>query len=322
MSSFRNIGKRRKASKSASDASVAVEAKATGKNAPHVDLRKLRRIDLLELLADKIRETESQAKTIEELNDLTGYLQAKVDEEAAQIAHLRYRLDLKDVLIARLAASADQADVESISAADLIRAGVTFGIPDFEQYAHETASASAYKPASESVYMPAFAQADAPEDSAYEFDSAHRPVQASAYQPKSEPAWGSVLESDPASEPEPDFEPEPGFEPEPQRAHALVPEDLPELKIEPEPAAVSPKPSGRNLSQKIPRITVAPAAKPPVIKPPVVTPTAEDPATELEPPRLVDYLPEIMNPGFAATVPIDRMQLQHDGADSGPEQEG
>ena len=62
-------------------------------SAANVDLRKLRRLDLLELLVDQIRENEDNEKTIEELTDLSERLKAKLDDKDVQIEHLKSRLN-------------------------------------------------------------------------------------------------------------------------------------------------------------------------------------------------------------------------------------
>jgi len=75
------------------------ESKAASAN---VDLRKLRRVDLLELLVDQIRENEDNTKQIQELTALSDRLKAKLDEKDEQIERLKTRLNGKDAKIAAL----------------------------------------------------------------------------------------------------------------------------------------------------------------------------------------------------------------------------
>ena len=79
---------------------------STGK----VDLRKLRRVDLLELLVDQIRENNECAASIKELTDSITVLKAKVDYKDAQIQHLLSRLEDKDAQVERLMARLDEKD--------------------------------------------------------------------------------------------------------------------------------------------------------------------------------------------------------------------
>ena len=72
------------------------------------DLRHLRRIDLLELLLDQIRENEEKATKIDELNAL--------------VEHLKDRLDEKDVRIERLLKNVDDRDAEITSLSNRNRA--------------------------------------------------------------------------------------------------------------------------------------------------------------------------------------------------------
>lgn len=68
----------------------------------NVDLRKLRRLDLLELLVDQIRENEQDTRIIDELTDQANRLAAKLDERDGQIEYLISTLYSKDVEIAAL----------------------------------------------------------------------------------------------------------------------------------------------------------------------------------------------------------------------------
>lgn len=55
------------------------------------DLRKLRRIDLLELLIEQIRENDHQAQTVAELGAIVDDLKARLDEADARIGLLLQR---------------------------------------------------------------------------------------------------------------------------------------------------------------------------------------------------------------------------------------
>ena len=66
------------------------------------ELQKLRRMDLLELLLDQIRENEKLSATNEELTSLTERLKAKLDDKDEQIERLKAKLDDKDEQIQRL----------------------------------------------------------------------------------------------------------------------------------------------------------------------------------------------------------------------------
>lgn len=66
------------------------------------DLQKLRRMDLLELLIDQVRDNEKLSATAEELADLSERLKAKLDDKDAQIERLKAKLDDKDAQIAEL----------------------------------------------------------------------------------------------------------------------------------------------------------------------------------------------------------------------------
>lgn len=72
------------------------------KGASDKDLQRLRRVDLLELLVDQIRENEYLASENAQLTDLSERLKAKLDQKDAQIEHLKERLSMKDDQINRL----------------------------------------------------------------------------------------------------------------------------------------------------------------------------------------------------------------------------
>lgn len=85
------------------------------------DLKKLRRVDLLELLYEQARENDANAQAVEELTELTDRLKAKLDEKDAQIEHLKERLNEKDAQITQLeeskdlyARAADMVDVDEL----------------------------------------------------------------------------------------------------------------------------------------------------------------------------------------------------------------
>ena len=66
------------------------------------ELQKLRRVDLLELLVDQIKDNDRLTAENDELSDLSERLKAKLDEKDAQIEHLKQRLNMKDDQIKRL----------------------------------------------------------------------------------------------------------------------------------------------------------------------------------------------------------------------------
>ena len=66
------------------------------------ELQRLRRVDLLELLLDEIRQNEQDTAKLEELTELVDRLKAKLDDKDEQIEHLKRRLDEKDQKIADL----------------------------------------------------------------------------------------------------------------------------------------------------------------------------------------------------------------------------
>lgn len=66
------------------------------------DLQRLRRVDLLELLVDQIRENDYLTTENAQLSELTERLKAKLDQKDAQIEHLKQRLNMKDDEISRL----------------------------------------------------------------------------------------------------------------------------------------------------------------------------------------------------------------------------
>lgn len=66
------------------------------------DLQKLRRVDLLELLVDQIRENDRLISENERLADSNERLKAKLDQKDGQIDHLKRRLSAKDEEISHL----------------------------------------------------------------------------------------------------------------------------------------------------------------------------------------------------------------------------
>lgn len=87
------------------------------------DLKKLKRIDLLELLYEQVRENEANAVSVAELTELNDSLKAKLDKKDAQIASMIKRLDEKDAQIAELKKSRDlyARAVGMVDASDLAR---------------------------------------------------------------------------------------------------------------------------------------------------------------------------------------------------------
>ena len=75
------------------------KGKPSGKGNDAVDLRKLRRVDLLELLLDQMSDNEKLEADNRELNDLCERLKAKLDDKDAQIERLKTKLDQKDAQI-------------------------------------------------------------------------------------------------------------------------------------------------------------------------------------------------------------------------------
>jgi len=88
------------------------------------ELQKLRRMDLLELLLDSMRENEKNAADAAEATVLSERLKGKLDDKDAQIEHLKERLDGKDARIAELqeALSASEAKVAELE--ESLRAAV------------------------------------------------------------------------------------------------------------------------------------------------------------------------------------------------------
>ena len=66
------------------------------------ELQRLRRVDLLELLVDQIKDNDRLTAENDQLSDLSERLKAKLDEKDAQIEHLKQRLNMKDDQIKRL----------------------------------------------------------------------------------------------------------------------------------------------------------------------------------------------------------------------------
>ena len=75
---------------------------ASGTENTDKELHKLRRVDLLELLLEQIRENEEQGAKVAELSDLTERLKNKLDQKDEQIERLKLKLDQKDAQIAEL----------------------------------------------------------------------------------------------------------------------------------------------------------------------------------------------------------------------------
>ena len=91
------------ASKGSAQAGAKTRSKAVASN--EKELQRLRRIDLLELLLDEIRQNEESATQLKELTELTERLKGKLDDKDAQIERLKAKLDAKDAEIERLLAN-------------------------------------------------------------------------------------------------------------------------------------------------------------------------------------------------------------------------
>ena len=72
------------------------------KSSAEKEFQKLRRMDLLELLLDQIRENDQLSTSVAELTDLSERLKAKLNDKDAQIERLKAKLDDKDAQIERL----------------------------------------------------------------------------------------------------------------------------------------------------------------------------------------------------------------------------
>ena len=72
------------------------------KSSTEKEFQKLRRMDLLELLLDQIRDNEKLSASVETLTDLSERLKAKLDDKDAQIERLKAKLDDKYAQIERL----------------------------------------------------------------------------------------------------------------------------------------------------------------------------------------------------------------------------
>ena len=68
----------------------------------HAELKKLRRVDLLELLVDQVREGEKRAAAMAELERLVQDQKRQIDCKDEQIGNLIRHLDEKDAQIRRL----------------------------------------------------------------------------------------------------------------------------------------------------------------------------------------------------------------------------
>ena len=66
------------------------------------ELQRLRRMDLLELLLDEIRQNEENAARLKEITEVNDLLKSKLEDKDAQLERLIARLDEKDAEIARL----------------------------------------------------------------------------------------------------------------------------------------------------------------------------------------------------------------------------
>ena len=78
---------------------------AKPENSTEKELQRLRRIDLLELLLDEIRQNEENTNRLKGVNDLNNRLNAKIEDQEAQIKRLHDELDQKDAEIARMQAN-------------------------------------------------------------------------------------------------------------------------------------------------------------------------------------------------------------------------
>ena len=78
------------------------KAKAETGGPSEKEFHKLRRVDLLELLLDQMRENEKLSTSEAELSELTTRLKAKLDQKDEQIERLKAKLDQKDEQIAHL----------------------------------------------------------------------------------------------------------------------------------------------------------------------------------------------------------------------------
>ena len=97
MASIKDIkigGSERKSSRGAAKANSSTEK----------ELQRLRRMDLLELLLDEIRQNEENSAKLQELTERNNSLKAQLDDKDAQMKRLEARLDAKDADIARLQA--------------------------------------------------------------------------------------------------------------------------------------------------------------------------------------------------------------------------
>ena len=82
---------------------------AKGQVGTEKELQRLRRVDLLELLLDEIRQNDENTAELEQLRELTDRLKGRLDDKDAQIERLKAKLDQKDAEIARLQANNEAA---------------------------------------------------------------------------------------------------------------------------------------------------------------------------------------------------------------------
>ena len=76
------------------------------------NLRKLSRMDLLELLTEEVKTNEEQSAELTELRELTERLKGKLDDKDAQLDRLKRRLDDKDAQIAAMKRERDEIEAQ------------------------------------------------------------------------------------------------------------------------------------------------------------------------------------------------------------------
>ncbi len=81
------------------------DSSAKGHSGAEKDLQRLRRVDLLELLLDEIRQNDENATELEQLRELTERLKGRLNDKDAQIERLKAKLDQKDAEIEHLQAN-------------------------------------------------------------------------------------------------------------------------------------------------------------------------------------------------------------------------
>ena len=91
-----------------------VSAAGKGNSNPDRELKRLRRMELLEMLVDQIEENDLQSERIDELEDLSNRLKAKLDQKDEQIERLKAKLDEKDALIRDLYMGKGDNDVDRL----------------------------------------------------------------------------------------------------------------------------------------------------------------------------------------------------------------